>query len=257
MISLSRNLFDLSGKKALVTGASRGIGRAIAVGLAEAGADVAVHYHQQSASADQVVKEIRTLGRNAFAVSADLAHAPSVQVLVQATESKLGQIDILILNAGISRVAFVLDVDEIEYQRVLDMNLRAPFLCARAVIPGMISRRCGRIITISSNVAKAPAREMGPHYTASKAGLVGLVRSLALQLAPYNITVNDVAPGPTNTDNASKWTAEQLAASTARIPLGRRGEPSDIVGAVLYLASDAAAWVTGVSLDVNGGFTMG
>jgi 3-oxoacyl-[acyl-carrier protein] reductase len=121
----------------------------------------------------------------------------------------------------------------------------------------MMERRWGRIITISSNVAKAAVRDMGPHSTASKAGLVGLVRSLALQLAPYNITVNDVAPGPTNTDNSLKWTPEQLAASAERIPLGRRGEPTDIAGAIVFLASEAASWITGASLDINGGIAMG
>lgn len=244
---------SLPGRVALVTGASRGLGKAIALRLAAEGADVGVNYVEAEAAAQDVVAAIGRMGRRAVALRADVADPAAVEGMVVALRGALGPCSVLVANAGLIERASILDLSPERWQRMLDVTLKGPFLCARAVAPGMIAAGWGRIVTISSDAGKRGGQATGPHYSAAKAGVLGLMHGMALQLAPHGVTVNDVCPVDIPVERWEGRSAEQLAATLASIPTGRFGAPADVAAAVAFLASDDARHITGVSLDVSGG----
>ncbi|MGH8708875.1 MAG: SDR family NAD(P)-dependent oxidoreductase [Burkholderiales bacterium] len=237
---------DLSGRTALVTGASRGIGKAIALALAQAGANVAVNYLARKPQAEQAVKAIEKLGRKAAALQADVSDAKAVASLVQRAESALGPIDILINNSGIALRRGLDDLTEEDFDRTIAVNLKSAFLCMQAVLPGMRARGWGRIINISSGAARG-AGSIGAHYNASKAGMEGLTRGYAARLAKAGVTVNAVSPSLIDTD----MMAGQRKEAEARIPVGRLGTGEEVAAVVLMVAANA--YVTGQTVEVNGG----
>jgi len=246
----------LSGKVALVTGAQQGIGRAIAVALAGEGADVAVNFLDDRAAGERVVGLVRGLGRKAIAVEGDVTRIRVVEAMVAAVGSALGPPDILVNNAGVFPRSEFLELAEREWDHVLGVNLKGSFLCAQATARAMVAAgRPGAIVNISSSAIRGDAR--GVHYSASKAGVLGLTRAMALALAPHRIRVNAIAPGLTNTQQPRYGnTEEQIAARAREIPLGRMAEPDEIARIAVFLASDDAGWMTGELVHVNGGAYM-
>jgi 3-oxoacyl-[acyl-carrier protein] reductase len=239
---------ELTGKIALVSGASRGIGRAIAVGLAKAGADVAVNFCYRHAEAKEVCLQIEGCGRRAVAVRADVAKASQVSRLVNTVENRLGGIGILVNNAGISRPQPLTDVTERDWDEVLTLNLKSMFLVTQAVLGGMRKRTWGRIINLSS-VAAQTGGVIGPHYAASKAGALGLTHSYAALLAKEGITVNAIiAPALI----ATEMVASNPKARLDLIPLGRFGTVEEVAEVVVMLASNG--YITGQTINVNGGW---
>ncbi len=246
----------LAGKVALVTGAQQGIGRAIALALAREGADVGVNYLDDRAAAESVAAEARGLGRRALIVPGDVARRSDVEALVAAVVGELGPPDVVVNNAGVfPRVAF-LEMQESEWDHVLDVNLKGSFLCAQAAARAMVAAgRRGAIVNLSSSAIRGDAR--GVHYSASKAGVLGLTRAMALALAPHGIRVNAIAPGLTNTAQPRHGhTEEQLAAHAREIPLGGIAEPDEIARVAVFLATDEACRITGELIHVNGGAYM-
>ncbi|HZT47718.1 MAG TPA: 3-oxoacyl-ACP reductase family protein [Hyphomicrobiaceae bacterium] len=235
---------DLAGRVALVTGAARGIGKAIALALAQAGADVAVNYRERLDAAEAVASAVRKLGRRTVAVRADVSQGPEVRELVAAVARELGPIDILVNNAGIAIRRGIDDLSEADFDRTIAVNLKSAFLCTQAVLPGMRARRWGRIVNISSGAARG-AGVVGLHYNASKAGMEGLTRGYAARLAKEGVTVNAVAPSLIATDMTSSLEA------AARIPVGRFGLADEVAQAVLMVAGNA--YMTGQTVQVNGG----
>lgn len=244
---------SLSGKTALVTGASRGIGRAIALRLAADGANVAVIYAGSADKAEAVCEEIRAMGVEAKAYRCDVASVEAVKETVKAVTAELGKIDILVNNAGITRDSLVLSMKDEDYDAVLDTNLKGAFNMIRACYSGFIRKRSGRIINISS-VSGIMGNAGQANYSASKAGLIGLTKSVARELASRNVTCNAVAPGFIQTDMTENIGEDNTLRSM--IPLGRMGKPEDIAAAVAFLASDAAAYITGEVLRVDGGLAI-
>jgi 3-oxoacyl-[acyl-carrier protein] reductase len=244
-------MFRLDGKTALVTGASGGIGAAIARALHAQGAKVVLSGTRQ----ERLEELAATLGENAFVCAADLRDATEPNALVEAAEQVAGPLHILVNNAGMTRDGLALRMSDADWQSVLDIDLSAPFRLARAALRGMLRRRSGRIISISSIVG-ATGNPGQANYAAAKAGLVGLSKSLAQEVASRGITVNVVAPGFVDTAMTEALSDAQKVTMADRIPLGRIGLPEDVAGAVAYLASDEAAWVTGATLHVNGGMAM-
>jgi len=246
----------LSGKVALVTGAQQGIGRAIAVALARDGADVGVNFLDEPSAAERVADEIRSLGRRALAVQADVAQAASVEAMVTTVVDALGLPEVLVNNAGVFPRASFLELQEREWDDVLGVNLKGSFLCAQAVARALVAGdRPGAIVNISSSAIRGDAR--GVHYSASKAGVVGLTRAMALALAPHRIRVNAIAPGLTDTQQPRYGnTEEQLAVRAREIPLGRMAQPEEIARVAVFLATSEACWITGELIHVNGGFYM-
>jgi len=245
----------LSNKVALVTGASRGIGRAIALEMAVEGADVVVNYASSEAKANEVARDISELGRQALVAGADVSRPDQVEAMRKLVLERFGGVDILVNNAGVHHHLKSWEIDDAEWKRVLDVNLNGVFFCSRAFSPEMRAKRWGRIINISSIIAFI-GTDHEAHYGASKAAVVGLTKSLALELAPYNITVNAIAPGLTDTDMTAGATPEEKKRALELIPLGRIGQPTDIAYAAVFLASDRASFITGQTLNVNGGEAM-
>lgn len=245
----------LEGKVALVTGASRGIGRAIAVALAEAGADVVVNYAGSEQAAGEVVRHIESLGRRSFKLKADVASSAEVEEMVKATLERFGKIDILVNNAGITRDNLIMRMKEEEFDQVIATNLKGVFNCIKAVTRPMMKQRYGKIINISS-VVGALGNAGQANYVAAKAGVIGMTKSAARELASRNIAVNAVAPGFIETDMTDKLTAEQREAMLQQIPYARLGQPEDIAKVVRFLASDDSAYMTGQTIHVDGGMYM-
>ncbi|MEK3989538.1 MULTISPECIES: 3-oxoacyl-[acyl-carrier-protein] reductase [Robertmurraya] len=245
----------LLGKVALVTGASRGIGRDIAIELAKAGANVAVNYAGSEARANEVVQEIQSLGREAFAVQCDVANGDSVAEMVKQTIERWGSLDILVNNAGITRDNLIMRMKEDEWDDVINTNLKGVFLCTKAVTRQMMKQKSGRIINISSVVGESGNAGQA-NYVAAKAGVIGLTKTTAKELAPRGITVNAVAPGFITTDMTDKLTDEIKEGMLKMIPLAKFGEPKDIANAVTFLASDDSRYITGQTIHVNGGMVM-
>jgi len=243
---------ELKDRVALVTGASRGIGRAVAVELARAGARVAVNYAASEEAAREVVKAIEELGGQAIPVKFDVSDPEEVSRGIKEVEDALGGIEILVNNAGITRDGLLARMKEEDWERVLSVNLRGAFLVTRAVLPGMMKRRWGRIVNISSVVAFS-GNPGQTNYAASKAGLVGFSRSLALEVARRGITVNVVAPGFIETDMTAALPEKAREALLSRVPMGRAGTPEEVAHAVVFLASEKASYITGTVLHVNGG----
>ncbi len=240
---------ELHGKVALVTGASRGIGRAIALALARAGADVAINYHMHADEARAVCSEIERFGRGALAVHADVAIAAEVTQMVETFRQHLGQIDILVNNAGISRPQPLSEITERDWDEVVAANLKSMFLVTQAVLPGMRNQRWGRIINLSS-VAAQLGGVVGPHYAASKAGVLGLTHSYATLLAKEGITANAIAPALIATEMVTK----NPNARPELIPLGRLGTVEEVAEVAVMLASNG--YITGQTINVNGGWYM-
>jgi 3-oxoacyl-[acyl-carrier protein] reductase len=238
---------DLNDRVALVTGGSRGIGRAISVALAAAGAAVAVNYRERENEAASVVAEIERAGGRAIAVRADVSVGDDVKAMIHEVERNLGLVDVLVNNAGIGTIIDIDHLTEAEFDRTLAVNLKSAFLCTQAVLPAMRERRWGRIVNLSSAAARGPGL-LGVHYNASKAGLEGLTRGYAARLASEGITVNAVAPGPIDTDMAGPLKASSVA---ERLPVKRLGEASEVAQAVLMIVCNG--FVTGQTIPVNGG----
>ena len=239
----------LASRTALVTGASRGIGKAIAIALAEAGADVAVNYRQRKDQAEATVAAIKQLGRKSAAFGADVSDAQAVAAMVTNIEKALGPIDILVNNAGIALRRSLEEMTEADFDRTIAVNLKSAFLCTQAVWPGMRARGWGRIVNISSGAARG-AGGFGVHYNASKAGMEGLTRGYAARLAKEGVTVNAVSPSLIDTE----MMASQRAESAARVPLGRLGTTEEIAAAVVMVAVNP--YLTGQTVPVNGGLSF-
>ncbi len=244
---------SLNGKTALVTGASRGIGRAIALRLAEDGANVAVIYAGSADKAEAVVNEITALGVNAKAYRCNVADSAAVNETVKAVTNDLGKIDILVNNAGITRDGLMLRMKDEDFDAVLDTNLKGAFNMIRACYSGFIRKKSGRIVNISS-VSGIMGNAGQANYSASKAGVIGLTKSVARELASRGITCNAVAPGFIQTDMTENLGDNNPLLNS--IPLGRMGKPEDIAAAVAFLASDSAAYITGEVLKVDGGLAI-
>ncbi len=242
---------DLVGRNAIVTGSTRGIGRAIAESLAAAGARVAVVGRDQARAAEAAA----AIGNNARGFAADVSDPASVVALIEAVEKEFGQVDILVNNAGLTRDNILFRLKDDDWDQVLDANLRGAFVAIRAAARGMIKRRWGRIINIAS-VVGITGNKGQANYAASKAGLIGLTKSVAKELGSRNVLVNAVAPGFIETDMTAAMTAEARAGLAGQIPLERLGTPQDIAGVVTFLASEQAAYITGQVLVVDGGMVM-
>ncbi|MBP3038309.1 3-oxoacyl-[acyl-carrier-protein] reductase [Bacillaceae bacterium Marseille-Q3522] len=245
----------LNDKIALVTGASRGIGREIALELARQGADVAVNYAGSEEKANEVVKEIQGIGRKAIAVRCDVSSSESVAVMVKETVSQFGKIDILVNNAGITRDNLLMRMKEADWDAVINTNLKGVFLCTKAVTRQMMKQRSGRIINISSIVGVSGNAGQA-NYVAAKAGVIGLTKTTAKELAARNITVNAIAPGFISTEMTDQLTDELQKTMLTQIPLGRFGNPSDVANAVVFLAGDESSYITGQTIHVDGGMVM-
>ncbi|WP_454874356.1 SDR family NAD(P)-dependent oxidoreductase [Paraburkholderia xenovorans] len=244
------HLPNLNDRVALVTGGSRGIGRAISIALASAGASVAVNYRQRENEAAGVVAEIERAGGRAIVVRADVSVGDDVKAMFREVENHLGLIDVLVNNAGTGTIVDIDDLTEAEFDRTLAVNLKSAFLCTQAALPGMRARHWGRIVNLSSAAARG-AGLLGVHYNASKAGVEGLTRGYAAKLAREGITVNAVAPGPIDTEMAGPLNAANVA---DKLPVGRLGEASEVAQAVLMVVGNA--FITGQTIPVNGGVSF-
>ncbi len=245
----------LTGKVALVTGASRGIGKAIALELALNGATVAVNFSGSEEKANAVVEEIKALGREAIAIKADVSNSDSVNNLVKTVIETYGSLDILVNNAGITRDNLIMRMKEEEWDDVINTNLKGVFQCTKAVTRQMMKQRSGKIINIASivGVSGNPGQA---NYVAAKAGVIGLTKTVAKELSSRNINVNAIAPGFITTDMTEKLPEEVKGEMLKQIPLAKFGEPRDIAKVVLFLASEDSKYITGQTLHVDGGMVM-
>jgi 3-oxoacyl-[acyl-carrier protein] reductase len=248
-------MFDLTGKVALVTGGSRGIGRAASLALAKQGAHVVINYVSNEGAAREVADSIQAAGGKAEIVQFDVGSGDAAEKAIAEVAKRLGRLDVLVCSAGISIDGLLLRLKDEDFDRILSVNVKGAVACARAATKVMMRARTGRVIFLSSVVG-----EMGnagqTAYSASKAALLGVAKSMARELASRAITVNAITPGFIDTDMTGALTDEQRASINSAIPLGRTGKPEEIAAAVVYLASDEAAYITGQALRVNGGMYM-
>jgi len=245
----------IQGQVALVTGASRGIGREIALELARQGANVAVNYAGNEAMANEVVAEIKAMGQKAIAIRCNVADADEVALMVKTTIEQFGCIDILVNNAGVTRDNLLMRMKEEEWDTVLNTNLKGVFLCTKAVTRPMMKQRKGRIINVAS-VVGIVGNAGQANYVAAKAGVIGLTKTTAKELAPRGINVNAIAPGFISTDMTDQLPDEAKSSLLKQIPLSRFGEPSDIAKVAVFLASEDSAYMTGQTLCIDGGMVM-
>jgi 3-oxoacyl-[acyl-carrier protein] reductase len=242
----------LKGKVALVTGGSRGIGRAIVMGLAAASAGVAFTYRQNAEKAQEVVDQLKGMGRRGWAFRADVADFAAAQRVVEQVIAAWGRLDILVNNAGIHQNEVIWAIDEAQWDRVLDVNLKGTFNYIRSVAPIFRQQSGGKIVNIAS-IHGLRGRQAGPNYSAAKAGVIGLTKSVARDLGPYGVNVNAVAPGITETDMVRALPEELKARFVAEIVMGRMGQPEDVAHLVIFLCSDQARHITGEVIKVDGG----
>ncbi len=247
--------FSLAGKNALVTGGGTGIGRAIALALAEQGANVAVANRSSIDAAEQVAAEIKDMGRQSLALKGDVAKADDAENFIKQVLTSFGSVDIVVNNAGTTRDGLLVRMSEDDWDAVLDTNLKGAFLVTRAAIKSMMKQRSGKIVNITS-VMGLIGNPGQANYSASKAGIIGFTRSMAKEVGSRNIQVNAVAPGFIETSMTEALSPDLRDSLTKRIPAGRLGQPEDVVGAVVYLCSPAANYVTGHTLTVDGGMTI-
>ncbi|MBX0329306.1 3-oxoacyl-[acyl-carrier-protein] reductase [Oscillochloris sp. ZM17-4] len=246
---------DLTGRVALVTGGGRGIGRAIAMALSGAGAATVINYRGNSAAAEETVAAITAAGGIAQAIQADVSQAADVERLVKATLDAHGRVDVLVNNAGITRDTLLLRMKEDDFDQVISTNLRGVFLCTKAVFRPMSKQRGGRIINISSVIGLIGNAGQA-NYAAAKAGIIGFTKSTAREMAPRSITVNAIAPGFIETEMTDVLGEETRKAILETIPLGRLGRPDEVAALACFLASDAAAYITGQTFTIDGGMVM-
>lgn len=245
----------LDGKTALVTGASRGIGRAVALALAAAGARVAINYAGNVKAAEEVKAAVEAAGGTAILCQADVADSAAVEAMVAAVVKEFGTIDILVNNAGITRDTLLIRMKDEDFAKVLDTNLKGVFYCTKAVSKLMMKKRAGRIVNMASVIGLVGNAGQA-NYAAAKAGVIGFSKSVAKELASRGITVNVVAPGFIGTDMTADLPETVKEKALADIPLGKMGEPEDVANAVLFLASDQASYITGQVVNVDGGMVM-
>ena len=246
---------QIEGKIAFVTGASRGIGRSIALTLAEAGADVAINYAGNAAAAEEVAVEIRKMGRKALILQSDVSQTEAAAAMLDAVVAEFGRCDILVNNAGITRDGLLMRMKEEDWDAVLNTNLKGVYNCTKAAIKYMMKQKSGKIVNIAS-VVGIMGNAGQANYAAAKAGCIGFTKSVAKEVASRGITVNAVAPGLIATDMTSVLPEKVVEEMAAGIPLKRAGQPVDVAKAVLFLVSDDAAYITGQTLNVDGGMVM-
>ena len=252
------NPFDVTGKVALVTGSSSGIGRASAKALAANGARVAINFHSNQEGADATRAEIVAAGGTAITVKADVAKASDVQALVEHTVKELGPVDILVNNAGslVERLR-ILELTEERWDEVIDLNLKSAFLCCRAVAASMMERKTGAVVNVSSIAGRTGGALGSIHYSTAKGGLITFTKGLAKELAPFGVRVNAISPGVIDTRYHEVFsTPEVMKSYVAGIPLGRVGTPAEVAEVVCFLASDAAGYLAGETIEINGGMFM-
>lgn len=242
-------------KTVLITGASKGIGAATAILFAQSGYNVVINYNNSYESASLLCRSLASHGYSVIAQKANVANKLEVELMVKETLYKFGSLDILVNNAGIAHQALLSDTDEIDFDRIIDVNLKGVYNCCKAVIPSMVSRKAGKIINISSMWGQVGA-SCEVAYSASKAGVIGLTKALAKELAPSSITVNAIAPGLIETNMNANLTIEELTDFVNEIPLGRMGSADEIAQGIMFLASDKADYITGQVLGINGGFVI-
>jgi 3-oxoacyl-[acyl-carrier protein] reductase len=248
---------DLSNKVAIVTGSARGIGKAIALKLAEVGADIVVNDIPAAAEAlESTAAEIRALNRKALAVTADVSAAPDVARLIETAATAMGRIDILVNNAGVTRDGLVMRMSDEDWDTVLNIDLKSAFLCTRAVLRYMMKQRWGRIVSIAS-VVGIVGNAGQANYASAKAGIIGLTKSIAKEVGSRGITANAIAPGFIETRMTEQLDEKQRQALVQRIPLGSIGTPRDVAEAVAFLASEEAKYITGQVLGIDGGMSLG
>ena len=252
------NSFDLKGRVALVTGSSSGIGRAAAEALAANGARVAINFHHNEAGAEAARSEIVGVGGKAIVVQADVTQASEVQRLVEHTVSEFGPIDILVNNAGslIERLK-ILELTEERWDEVIDLNLKSAFLCSKAVAGSMMERKTGAIINVSSIAGRNGGALGSIHYSAAKGGVITFTKGLAKELAPFGVRVNAISPGVIDTPYHEQFSSPEMMKTYAgMIPLGRVGTPAEVGKVICFLASDAASYLAGETIEINGGMFM-
>lgn len=248
-------MFNLAGKIALVTGASRGIGRSIALKLAEAGASVCVHYNNNIEEAKMTVERIIKDGGKAFHYKAKIVNSNEIKLMIDQVANKYGKLDILVNNAGIWKEAAIDRMTEEELEEMLAINVKGVFYCCKYAVQLMKKAGKGRIINISSTAGQR-GEPFHSHYAASKGAIISFTKSLAVELAPHNILVNTIAPGWVDTDMSSEALAKDYIAIISEIPLKRVAQPDEIAGAAVFLASDEASFITGAIININGGAVL-
>lgn len=254
---MAQHVFSLEGQQALVTGAQQGIGKSVSLALAAAGADVAVNWLDNETSARSVADEIRAMGRRAALVQGNVAQKSEAERIVGDAREELGGLDVVVNNAGVFPRSEFLDLDEAEWDQVLDVNLKGSFFVAQAASRQMIADGThGRIVNISSSFVRGHV--LGIHYAAAKAGVVGMTRSMALALAPHRIRVNAVAPGTTYTaQTRQQYSEDELSLLSSLVPTGEMAQPEDIADVILFLCTNASRMMTGEIVQANGGVYMG